>query len=211
MTTTHSPICLASASPRRRELLGQIGVSHDVLLVPPAPGEDEPRQPNEAPIAYVARTALEKAHRAIAWARTTGDPMLGKTRVLLTADTTVALGDDILGKPADAEQAAGMLAKLSGNTHIVHTAVVVMAANCVLEALSTTEVRFSVLSEAEIQAYIATGEPFGKAGAYGIQGHAARFISQISGSYSGVMGLPLFETGRLLDEANRLIRLYHEQ
>lgn len=200
------PIFLASASPRRRELLDQIRVAHTVFTVPPAPGEDEPRLPGESPLAYVTRTAMDKAARAIEWARASGDPAIGDSGVLLTADTTVALDDEILGKPADAADAARMLSRLSGKTHVVHTAVVVVVCGQMLESLSTTHVTFATLTQTAIDDYVASAEPFGKAGAYGIQGLAARFITRIDGSYSGVMGLPLFETACLLDRANELLR-----
>ena len=200
------PIVLASASPRRRELLDQIQVPHTVLIVPPIPGEDEPRMVDESPLAYVTRTAQDKARQAMAWASANNEPGIGESRVLLTADTTVALGDEILAKPADAADAARMLGRLSGKTHVVYTAVVVVAGGATLEALSTSYVSFSVLSEDEISAYVASKEPFGKAGAYGIQGLAACFIARIDGSYSGVMGLPLFETAQLLNQADALLR-----
>ena len=187
------PIFLASASPRRRELLDQIRVAYTVFDVPAPPGEDEPRMKGESPLAYVTRTALDKAGRAVEWARASDN-------------TTVALGDEILAKPADAADAARMLTRLSGKTHVVHTAVVVVAGGATLKALSTSQVTFSVLSPQDIDAYVASGEPFGKAGAYGIQGMAARFISRIDGSYSGVMGLPLFETARLLEQTNDILR-----
>ena len=200
------PIFLASASPRRRELLDQIRVVYTVFDVPAPPGEDEPRMNGESPLAYVTRTALDKARRAVEWARASDNAAIGNTRVLLTADTTVALGDEILAKPADAADAARLLTRLSGKTHVVHTAVVVVAGGATLKALSTSQVTFSVLSPEDIDAYVASGEPFGKAGAYGIQGMAARFISRINGSYSGVMGLPLFETARLLEQTNDILR-----
>ena len=195
-------IYLASASPRRHELLVQIGVMHDILHVPSPDGEDEPRLSNESPQVYVRRTARDKASRAAQWvaahasSATTG--RLDPDRPILTADTTVILGDDILGKPARAEDAHQMLARLSGTTHAVHTAVVVAHRGQLMEDVSITEVRFKPLSKEEIHAYCATGEPMGKAGSYGIQGRASLFIEHISGSYSGVMGLPIFETGRLL-------------
>lgn len=199
-------IVLASASPRRRELLDQIQVAHSVLIVPAAPGEDEPRMAGESPRTYVMRTARDKARQALDWAGAINDSKIGKSRVLLTADTTVAMGEEILAKPVDAAEAVRMLARLSGKTHIVHTAVVVVVAGRTLEALSTSHVTFSALSDDDINAYVASGEPFGKAGAYGIQGLAARFIARIDGSYSGVMGLPLFETSQLLGQANAILR-----
>ncbi len=183
-------IYLASASPRRHELLEQLNVDHRVLEVPPAPGDDEPRLANESPIVYVQRTAMDKARRAVAWS--------SALQPILAADTTVALGDAILGKPTDASDAARILALLSDKTHVVHTAVVLAHRGQFLRALSTTSVTFAPLTAAMIRDYVASGEPFGKAGAYGIQGLAARFISRIHGSYSGVMGLPLFETAQLL-------------
>lgn len=193
-------IYLASASPRRREILSQIGVAHEVLHVPAPEGEDEPRLPGEEPHVYVRRTARDKAIRATAW--TASDA--GRAQVssndypILTADTTVILHGLVLGKPTDRADAERMLAQLSGNTHFVHTAVVLAHRDRLFEDVSITEVRFATLSTQEIRRYVDTGEPMGKAGAYGIQGMAARFIAHISGSYTGVMGLPAYETGRLL-------------
>lgn len=194
MLQLHTRIYLASASPRRHEILQQMGVQHTVLDVPAPPGEDEPRLPGESPADYVRRTAKEKAMRAAEWVATQSLPLLP----VLTADTTVFIGDDILGKPTDADDARQMLKRLSGTIHNVHTAVVLGCADGLHEAVSMTEVRMKVLSDAEITTYCATGEPMGKAGSYGIQGHASLFIEHISGSYSGVMGLPVFETGLLL-------------
>lgn len=202
---------LASTSPRRHELLNQIGIDHIVLHVPAPPGEDEPRLEAETPLEYVQRTALEKALRAQDWiekeqiknqtVKSTTDNYLA----ILSADTTVALGDQILGKPNSKEEAAQILRTLSDQTHTVYTALVMsvaipMKASTWLQrfALSTTQVSFGEISELEITRYIETGEPFGKAGAYGIQGHAASFVSHIAGSYSGVMGLPLYETSQLI-------------
>ena len=190
-------IYLASASPRRSELLKQINVHHRVLDVPAAPGEDEPRHAGESPLQYVARTAHDKAERAIAWVKSQSgalDPSLP----ILTADTTVALGNQILGKPIDEADAKRILRSLSGTTHIVYTAVVLSYAGRQWKALSTSKVSFTKLSEVEITGYIESKEPFGKAGGYGIQGLAAKFISNLDGSYTGVMGLPLFETAELL-------------
>lgn len=218
-------LLLASASPRRHDLLNQIGVDHEILNVPSPPGEDEPRLAHESPLQYVQRTALDKAIRAQNWwernqANEQADTQVGlqtKTQIaILSADTTVALGDLVLGKPKDAEDASQILRALSGKTHIVYTALVLSQFNTgTMEqqnrvsnnevegwsqwnALSMTHVQFCQLSEQDITEYIKTGEPFGKAGAYGIQGYAARFIERIDGSYSGVMGLPLFETAELL-------------
>ncbi len=191
-------IYLASASPRRHELLLQIGVAHQVLHVPPPPGADEPILVGEAPATYVRRTAHDKALRALDWIRTQSLPL----RPVLTADTCVILDHAILGKPSDLDDAKKMLKHLSGGLHEVHTAVVVAHRNQIHEDISITQVRFKPLSDAEIQTYCDTGEPLGKAGGYGIQGAAAVFIEHISGSYSGVMGLPVFETHRLLSAAS---------
>ena len=189
-------IYLASASPRRSELLKQINIAHSVLDVPAAPGEDEPRHAGESPLEYVQRTALEKANRAVAWIASQNN-ILNANWPVLAADTTVALGDVVLGKPQDAADAKNILKSLSDTTHIVYTAVILCHGGKQWQALSTSEVSFSELSDADIDAYIATGEPFGKAGAYGIQGFAAKFISKLEGSYTGVMGLPLYETAEL--------------
>lgn len=196
---TFPMIYLASASPRRHELLLQIGVPHQVLHVPPPPGADEPILAGEAPALYVRRTARDKALRALEWIRTQSLP----PQPVLTADTCVILGQTILGKPTDLNEAKKMLKHLSGSTHEVHTAVVVAHHNHIHEDVSITRVRIKPLSEEEIQAYCDTGEPLGKAGSYGIQGAAAVFIEHISGSYSGVMGLPVFETHRLLGLARQ--------
>lgn len=187
-------IYLASASPRRHEILTQLGIVHEILRLPPAVGEDEPRLPGEAPAAYVERTAREKAQRALHYLADGHRP----PRPILAADTTVILNDDILGKPSDIEAARGMLARLSGREHEVRTAVVIAAPERLLEAVSVTRVRFAKLQEQDIDAYCASGEPMDKAGAYGIQGRAGLFIEHIAGSYTGVMGLPVYETGQLL-------------
>jgi septum formation protein len=203
---THSTLpllYLASESPRRQELLRQIGIPHTVLHLPPVEGEDEPRRANETPIVYVQRTALEKAQRAQQWLETS-DPERELSNdkhiklPILTADTTVALGDLILGKPVDAQHAASILGQLSGRTHTVYTAVVLTHQTGIYTELSTSLVSFKHLSQTEIAQYIETTDYFGKAGAYGIQGFAARFIRDLQGSYSGVMGLPLYETAELL-------------
>lgn len=188
------PLYLASASPRRHEILSQLGIAHEVLRLPPAAGDDEPRLPGEAPAAYVERTAREKAERALHYLSTGSLP----PRPVLAADTTVILGDDILGKPADIDDARHMLLRLSGVQHEVRTAVVLAAPGRMLEAVSVTAVRFAMLSDDDIDTYCASREPMDKAGAYGIQGRAGLFIEHISGSYTGVMGLPVYETGQLL-------------
>lgn len=190
-------IYLASASPRRAELLPLIGISFEVLKLGEF-GVDEAVHGREAPAAYVKRLAREKAQagaRAVSARGLKALPVLG-------ADTTVCVGRDILGKPADARdpkvEAARMLALLSGRGHRVLTAVALAHRGKVEVVLSDSRVEFRRLARAEIAAYIATGEAFDKAGAYGIQGHAAAFVSHLSGSYTGVMGLPLFETAEML-------------
>jgi septum formation protein len=200
--TAHSPsssprLYLASASPRRRELLTQIGLAHEVLRVPAPPGEDEPQHPGERAADYVQRTARDKALRGRDWMRTQALPELP----LLAADTTVILAGDVLGKPADRDDAIRILRALSSAAHEVHTAVAVWSGDRLLEAVSITHVQMRALQEDEIGRYCDSGEPFGKAGAYGIQGLAGTFVSHIAGSYTGVMGLPLFETANLLREA----------
>ncbi len=187
-------IYLASASPRRHELLLDIGVAHTVLDVPSPPGEDEPRLPNETAATYVQRTAYDKAKRAVAWVVTRGLPQ----RPILSADTTVVLDDNILGKPTDAGDATDMLARLSGRNHFVRTAVVLAADGQLSHAVAETVVKFRTLTADEIARYCASNEPFGKAGAYGIQGAAGAFVEDLHGSYSGVVGLPVYETAQLL-------------
>jgi len=190
-------IYLASASPRRHEILTQLGIPHDILKLPRVEGDDEPQLPGERPADYVKRTAREKAQRALAYL---ADPAISRLapRPVLAADTTVILNNEILGKPASLDEARDMLERLSGSEHEVRTAVVVATPQRLLEAVSVTTVRFAVLSRDDIDAYCASGEPMDKAGAYGIQGLAGLFIEHISGSYTGVMGLPVHETGRLL-------------
>jgi septum formation protein len=192
-------IYLASRSPRRRELLTQIGVRYHLLLFRDRP--DSPQDVNEdplageAPDAYVERLARAKVEAG--WNR-----MLQRNlpqAPVLSADTTVALGGRIFGKPADRDQAAEMLASLSGKSHEVLTAVAIKWDEVLHSALSRSEVRFKDLSAAEIREYVASGEADDKAGAYGIQGRAGRFAVELRGSYSGVMGLPLYETGQLLE------------
>lgn len=179
---------LASKSPRRAELLDRLGIAYRLLDV----DVPEIRAPGEAAADYVLRVARDKA--AAGWAQVAGET---GARVL-GADTEVVLDGDVFGKPADAADAAAMLRRLSGRTHQVLSAVVVHDAGGVGEVVSTTQVRFAPLDEAAIAAYVATGEPMGKAGAYGIQGRAEAFVEHLAGSYSGVMGLPLHETSRLL-------------
>ena len=193
-------IYLASQSPRRSQLLEQISVPHR-LLVPNAPGdvaEDtealELVLPGEPPAAYVERVTALKLDAAVARHKRRGLPLAP----ILCSDTTVALGERIYGKPEDAQDAARMLAELSGREHQVLTAVALQAGDRRLAALSVSRVRFAAMTEAQIAAYVASGEPMGKAGAYGIQGPVAQYVQNINGSYTGIMGLPLFETAQLL-------------
>ena len=193
-------VYLASRSPRRRELLAQIGVRFHLLLFRARAGEDpdvdEKVLANEAPDAYVLRLARAKADAG--WRR-----MLQRNlphAPILAADTTVTVDGAILGKPADRTEAAAMLERLSGRQHEVLTAVALKYDDWIESALSRSEVRFKQLSAPEITQYTASGECDDKAGAYAIQGRAGRFVAELRGSYSGVMGLPLYETGELLDK-----------
>jgi len=181
------PLLLASASPRRAQLLEQVGVKFEIAAV----ALDESVQRGELPEAYVVRMALEKS--ALAAEQFGG-------RATLTADTTIALDGDILGKPDSVDAARAMLARLAGRSHQVLSAVCIAAGGRIGWRLSSTLVSFSALSEAQIVRYVACGESYDKAGGYAIQGAAAAFISAIEGSYSGVVGLPLAETCTLLDE-----------
>ena len=180
-------VYLASASPRRSDLLRQIGVPFQVKVAAIA---EEPLS-GELPHAYVVRLAAAKAETI--WAAAVGD-----SRPVLAADTAVVLDGELLGKPATEAEATTMLERLSGRSHRVLTAVALRYAAGVETRLSESEVRFRTTTAAERQAYCRTGEPFDKAGGYGIQGHAAVFVEEIRGSYSGVVGLPLFETAALL-------------
>jgi septum formation protein len=191
MTDPDAQIFLASRSPRRRELLTQIGVRFAVLDT----DCDETRHPGEHPEDYVLRLALEKARRA----RAALPPE--ERRPVLGADTAVVLDEHILGKPADPEESLAMLRRLSGRSHRVLTAVALIAADGARTDLCESRVTFRTLSDDECRGYWATGEPRDKAGGYGIQGLGAVFIAALNGSYSGVMGLPLFETARLLGQA----------
>ncbi|NBT55267.1 MAG: septum formation inhibitor Maf [Betaproteobacteria bacterium] len=192
----NSFIYLASQSPRRRQLLEQLGVTYQLLL----PDADEDAEaleqvlPNEAPAAYVQRVAQLKLDAALQRLHRRG---LAAAPVLCS-DTTVAMGRAIFGKPADPADAAAMLAQMAGRNHRVLTAVAVGLGTRHEQVLSRSQVRFAPLGADEIEAYVGTGEPMGKAGAYGVQGRAAAFIAHISGSYSGIMGLPLYETAQLL-------------
>lgn len=199
-------IYLASKSPRRRELLRQIGVHFDVLTFRDGErGEDadvdETPQPGEGVERYVERIALTKAQagvRRILWRKMLRQPVL-------SADTTLEVDGEIVGKPADAVDAHAILRRLSGRSHRVLTAIAVSDGERTRSRLSVSDVRFRALSDTDIRHYIATGEPMDKAGAYGIQGRAGMFIEHLSGSYSGVMGLPLCETAQLLKRFGYLL------
>ena len=184
-------IYLASGSPRRRELLQQIGVPFRVV----GAAVDEAVRPGEAPAAYVERLAAAKADAGLAGSRDEADVPV------LAADTAVVLGGKVLGKPADRQDAERMLRQLSGRTHEVFTAIALLTVGGLESRISRSEVTFRNLAAEEIQDYWETGEPADKAGAYAIQGRAAVFIADLRGSYSGVMGLPLFETADLLSKA----------
>ncbi|MDB5966284.1 MAG: putative septum formation protein Maf [Polaromonas sp.] len=195
-------VYLASQSPRRRQLLEQLGVRHELLL--PDADEDaealEDTRPGEAPARYVQRVTGLKLDAAVLRLERRGLP----PAPILCSDTTVALGRRIYGKPADARQARQMLAELSGSTHRVLTAVAVQGSGKKAArhaALSSSRVSFEAMTPAQIRGYVATGEPLGKAGAYAVQGRAAVHITRIDGSYSGIMGLPLHETAALLRAA----------
>jgi septum formation protein len=201
-----SVIYLASRSPRRRDLLGQIGVRFEPLLFRDGarsdPDTDETVLAGETPDAYVERVTRQKARAA--WERVVMRRGLRRMPVL-AADTTVALANEIFGKPADREDAVRMLRALAGTQHRVLTAVAVCAEERVELAVSSSLVTFAAISEERIRAYIDSGEPFDKAGAYAIQGRAAAFITRLEGSYSGVMGLPLAETASLLARIGRAV------
>ena len=177
-------LVLASGSPRRQELLGRLGLAFTVRV----PDVDETPRPGEGAETYVERLARTKAVAA------DGHP----GEVVLAADTTVELDGALLGKPADAASARAMLGGLSGRTHRVHTGVAVAAAGDLRSRVTTTEVTFRVLTPEEIEAYLASGEPFDKAGGYGIQGRAGAFVASVAGSVSNVVGLPLAQTAALL-------------
>ncbi len=181
-------LILASASPRRRDLLSQIGIAHEVR---PA-HIDETRRPGEPPTAYVQRLAREKAAAVYA---------LFPEKTVLAADTTVVLGDAVLNKPRDRAEAEGMLRALAARMHHVHTGIAVMHGKVFLAHVETTAVQMTAIPEEELQAYLASGDPLDKAGAYGIQGYAARWVARVEGDYSNVVGLPLAATVRLLREA----------
>lgn len=201
MPSSPPRIYLASTSPRRRELLRQIGVHFEVLTF--RGGErgddadvDETPLPDEAVEHYVERIALTKAEagwRRVHWRKLPRRPVLA-------ADTTLELDGEIIGKPHDMADARAILGRLSGRSHRVLTAIAISDGTHIRSSLSVSDVRFRTLSAEDIRHYVLSGEPMDKAGAYGIQGKAAIFIQEIRGSYSSIMGLPLFETARLLEE-----------
>lgn len=198
MTIVEPPIYLASRSPRRRELLRQIGVRFELLAFRAAPREDpevdETVLPGEPPADYVIRVARAKALH--------GHHLAGKrrqpARLLLSADTTLDLDGEIIGKPRDAMEAVSILQRLSGRSHRVLTAVAVNDGERIAHELNVSTVRFRDLGSEEIRRYAHSGEPLDKAGAYAIQGHAGMFVAEIHGSHSGIVGLPLCETALLL-------------
>jgi septum formation protein len=197
-------VYLASQSPRRRQLLEQLGIRYELLLADDSEDAEalEVVLPNEAPRAYVQRVTLLKLEAALDRMKRRGLSFAP----VLCSDTTVALGKTILGKPDDAKHAAQILGALSGQTHRVLTSVAMGTLSKAgkplktQQALSVSNVRFAQLTRTQIQNYVASGEPMGKAGAYAVQGRAAAYIEHISGSYSGIMGLPMFETAQLLRE-----------
>ena len=196
--TRNPRLYLASRSPRRRELLIQMGILFDTLAfrTPPRQDDDvdETALDGELPLTYVERVARLKAEHG--W-RTVEMRRL-MPQLVLAADTTLEFNGDIIGKPADAADAQAILRRLSGQTHRVLTAVAVSFEGRIESAISISDVTFGNISDSEIRRYVASGEPMDKAGAYGIQGRAGMFVEHLAGSYSGVMGLPLHETGVLL-------------
>ena len=196
--SSYSFVYLASQSPRRRQLLEQLGVSYELLL-PDATEDAEALETvlsSESPKSYVQRVTMLKLSAAMIRMKRRG---LSPAPVLCS-DTTVALGPSILGKPHDTGHAQMMLGALSGQTHRVLTSVAVGSARRKLQALSVSTVRFAPMTKQQIKRYVASGESMGKAGSYAVQGRAAAFIEHINGSYSGIMGLPMFETAQILRE-----------
>ena len=200
MPSLEKHLYLASRSARRRDLLKQMGVNFEVLLLREGSGRgadfDESPMLNELPRDYVARVARLKAQAG--WMRLEQRRLM--RHPVLSGDTTVAINNAILAKPRDRDEAVAMLKQLSGTVHHVYTAVAIKFHDSVKDEISDTEVRLRELSDDEIRRYVATGDPMDKAGAYGIQGKASMFIESINGSYSGVVGLPMFETSRLLTQ-----------
>lgn len=186
-------IYLASASPRRRQLLEQLHVEFEVCVA----DVEEIRRADETPLQYVTRVAFDKVRASIALIRARGMPM----RPVIGADTEVVLDAEVLGKPVDRQHGIAMLQRLQGRTHEVLSAVVLVSDRGEHNAVSRSQVRFAPMSMADIERYWDSGEPLGKAGGYAIQGRGAAYIESLSGSYSGVMGLPLYETAQLLRQA----------
>lgn len=201
MSQLDQKIYLASKSPRRRELLRQVGIEFEILLLREIGGRTgevcEDPLPAEVPDVYVQRIAREKAESGWNAVQMRRLPL----RPVLAADTTVTIDGRILGKPTGSDDAMDMLRSLSGRTHEVLTAVAVITNGKLSAALSRSEVTFRELDQQALRAYCLSNEPYDKAGSYAVQGRAAQFISHISGSYSGIMGLPLFETAELLNKA----------
>ena len=194
--TAHAKLHLASASPRRRQILADLGLSFSVASV----AIDESPQPDEAPQDLVLRLATEKAAAATA----------GTDNVIVAADTVVVVDNSILGKPADRAAGIAMLQRLSGRRHIVMTGVAVLAEDVLRQAVSRTEVEFREIGRDEALRYWQSGEPRDKAGGYGIQGRGGVFVRSISGSYSGVVGLPVYETAELLRAAGVDVMASHD-
>lgn len=198
-------IYLASKSPRRRELLRQIGVDFELLMLrdrsPRGPDVSEEVHPGEKADDYVVRVTREKAEFAAKVMLMRRLPV----RPVLAADTTVVIDDRILGKPADKSEAMHMLRLLSGRTHQVITSVALCHDDDFHQLTQVSEVSFAELDEDTMHAYCNTGEPYDKAGGYGVQGLASVFISRLSGSYTGIMGLPLYETSQLLSRAGIIV------
>ena len=190
------PLYLASKSPRRAEILKSLGIAFTVV---PADIDESVKQ-HEAPHAYVLRLCAEKAQAGLNILALEMDAEQLTSCVVLAADTTVCVDDDILGKPESEQDAIMMLQSLEGRSHVVHTGIALACNGVIKTAISTTRVWMKSLNREEITAYVTTGEPMDKAGSYGIQGLGGRFVTRIDGSYTGVMGLPVFETMQLLDE-----------
>lgn len=199
----HPFVYLASQSPCRRQLLEQIGVDHRLLVA--QDGDPEPQDPEALEVALARESASDYVQRVTALKLDAALARLERRGLeaapILCSDTTVSLGRHILGKPETPQQAQEMLQALSGKTHRVLTAVALQSGRKRLTTLSVSTVQFAPMDAAQIDAYVASGEPMGKAGAYGVQGRAAAYIAKINGSYSGIMGLPVFETANVLRAA----------
>jgi septum formation protein len=202
MKIVNQVIYLASQSPRRAQLLEMLGVKFELLLADADEDAEslEAALKNEAPRSYVQRVTALKLDAAVARMKKRGLP----AQLVLCSDTTVAMGRTIYGKPENEADAVRMLTALAGKTHRVLTAVAVQSGKQRVQALSVSKVTFAPMSQKQIKAYVASGEPMGKAGAYAIQGRAAAYVSHISGSYSGIMGLPMHETAQILAQLKLL-------